>query len=99
MSGIGGVAPIQSISSFKNLAVGPNKRKIGITAIVVPKVTCDLPLAPVPFQLNWEHLADLTLADPGFGQSGRIDMLLGVDVFLDVLGHGRRSGLPRSRAS
>ena len=81
---------------LQTLAVGPNKRKIGITAIVVPKVTCDLPLAPVPFQLNWEHLADLTLADHGFRQPGRIDMLLGVDVFLDVLRHGRRSGLPES---
>ena len=75
--------------SFQISAVGSNKRKIGITAVVVPKVTCDLPLAPVPFQLNWKHLADL---DPGFGQPGRIDMLLGVNLFLDVLCHGRRSG-------
>ena len=85
---------------LQNLAVGPNKRKIGITAIVVPKVTCDLPLAPVPFQLNWEHLADLTLADPGFGQSGRIDMLLGVDVFLDVPAGGAVSqGQERAETS
>jgi hypothetical protein len=99
VSGIGGVsqrAPIQSISSFQISPVGPNKRKIGIAAVVVPKVTCDLPLAPVPFQLNWKHLADLPLADPGFGQPGRIDMLLGVDVFVDVLRHGRRSGPPDS---
>ena len=99
VSGIGGVsqrAPIQSISSFQISAVGPNKRRLGITAVVVPKVTCDLPLAPVPFQLNWKHLTDLILADPGFGQPGRIDMLLGVDVFLDVLRHGRRSGPPES---
>ena len=80
VSGIGGVsqrAPIQSISSFQISPVGPNKREIGSAAVVIPKVTCDLPLAPVPFQLNWKHLADLPLADPGFGQSGRIDMLEG----------------------
>ena len=67
---------------------------MNITAVVVPKVTCDLPLAPVPFQLDWKHLSDLPLADPGFGQPGRIDLLLGVYVFIDVLCHGRRSGPP-----
>ena len=99
VSGIGGLsqsAPIQSISSFQVSPVGPNKRKIGVTAVVVPKVTCDLPLAPVPYQLNWKHISDLPLADPGFGQPGRIDILLGVDVFIDVLHHGRRSGPPES---
>ena len=96
VSGIGGVsqrAPIQSSSSFQISPVGPNKGKIRVTAVVVPKVTCDLPLAPVPFQLNW---ADLHLADPGFGQPGRINMLLGVDIFVDVLRHGRQSGPPNS---
>ena len=99
VSGIGGIsqrAPIQSISSFEISAVGPNKRKMGISAVIVPKVTCDLPLAPVPFKSNWKHISDLPLADPGFGQPGRIDLLLGVDVFIDVLRHGRRSGPPNS---
>ena len=97
VSGIGGVsqrAPIQSISNFQISPVGSSKRIMNITAVVVPKVTCDLPLTPVPFQLDWKHLSDLPLADPGFGQPGRIDLLLGVDVFIDVLRHGRRSGPP-----
>ena len=96
VSGIGGIsqrAPIQS--SFEVSAVGPNKRKIGISAVIVPKVTCDLPLTPVPFKSNWKHITDLPLADPGFGQPGRIDLLL-VDVFIDVLRHSRRSGPPNS---
>ena len=38
----------------------------------------------------------LPLADPGFGQPGRIDMLLGVDVFVEILRHGRRTGPPGS---
>ena len=60
--------------------------------MVVPRVTCDLPLSPVPFDLSWNHISDVSLADPGFGQPGRIDILLGVDVFVDVLLHGRRRG-------
>ena len=70
--------------------------RIGISAVVVPKVTCDLPLAPVPFNLSWKHISNLPLADAGFGQPGRIDILLGVDMFIDVLRHGRRSGPPGS---
>ena len=99
VSGIGDIsqrAPIQSISSFQISPVGPNKRKIGVSAVIVPKVTCDLPLTPVPFQLTWKHISDLPLADPGFGQPGRIDILLGIDMFVDVLRHGRRSGPPGS---
>lgn len=69
-------------------------RRIDLTAIVVPKVTCDLPLSPIPFNQEWQHLADLPLADPGFDQPGPIDLLLGVDIFVDVLLHGRRNGPP-----
>ena len=102
VSGIGGVsqrAPIQSVSNFQISPVGPNERRIGISAVIVPKVTCDLPLTPVPFDLSWKHISDLPLADPGFGQPGRIDILLGVDVFVDVLRHGRRSSPPGSPAA
>ena len=63
---------------------------------MVPKVTCDLPLCPVPFDLQWKHVSALPLADPGFGLPGRIDILLGVDVFVDVLRHGQRTGPPGS---
>ena len=36
------------------------------------------------------------LADPEFGTPGRIDLLLGVDVFVSVLRDGRRTGPPGS---
>ena len=59
VTGIGSIsqrAPIQSISSFEVSVVGPNKRKIGISAVIVPKVTCDLSLAPVPLKSGWKHI-------------------------------------------
>ena len=73
VSGIAGASPkspIQSIASFQVSAAKPDGRKIDLTAIVVPKVTCDLPLYPIPLNLEWKHVADLPLADPGFGQPG-----------------------------
>ena len=38
----------------------------------------------------------LQLADQDFGCPGRIDILLGVDVYVESLSHGRRSGRPGS---
>ena len=64
-----------------------------VSAIVVPRVTCDL---PVLFDPSWNHLEDIPLADPDFGRPSRIDLLLGVDVFVEILRQGRRFGPPGS---
>ena len=37
-------------------------------------------------------MTNLVLADPNFGQPGKIDLLLGADLFADVLRQGQRSG-------
>ena len=51
---------------------------------------------PVPFDPSWSHLVSLPLADPALGEPGRIDLLLGVDIFVDILQCGQRTGLPGS---
>ena len=61
-----------------------------MTATVVPRVTCDLPLQPVYNGSNWNHISNLSLTDPDFGTPGRIDLLFGADIYADVLLHGRR---------
>ena len=73
-----------------------NAKSLSVSAIVVPRFTCDLPIQPIHFDSQWTHLKDLKLADPEFGRPGRIDILLGIDVYTDVLLHGRRSGPPGS---
>ena len=95
ISGIAGIlhkSPIQSITTFHIAAAWSSSKKIGVTAVIVPRVTCDLPLHPIPFDLKWDHLSNLQLANPTFGRPGRIDILLGVDVFVNVLLHGWRFG-------
>ena len=57
----------------------------------MPRVTCDLPVSPVNTS-GWEHLSDLPLADTSFDQPGRIDILLGVVIFVNILLQGRRVG-------
>ena len=99
ISGVAGLmrtSPIQSITNFNIVTIGQSKERIGITAIVVPRVTCDLPLQPVTFDLNWNHLSDVQLADPDFGIPSKVDLLLGVEVFATVMLNGRRLGPPDS---
>lgn len=80
-------SPLQAMAHF-TISPTPTK-KFEVIAVVVPRVTCDLPLHPVPFDLKWNHFP---LADPDFGCPGRIDLLIGVELFVEVLRQGWRSG-------
>ena len=97
ISGVAGLT-CSSLQSLTNLTiVSPQSRhKFNLNAIVVPRVTCELPVHPVTFKSNWTHLEQLSLADPQFGQPGRVDLLLGVDIFSEALLQGRRIGPPGS---
>ena len=57
-----------------------------MSAVIVPRVTCELPTQTISFRSEWKHLADLTLADLDFGQPGKINLLH----------QGRWCGLPGS---
>ena len=98
VSGIEGISncvtnrPLSQVTASPVSVIG-----ISITAIVVPKVTCDLPVRPVPFELScWNHLSNISLSDNAFGQPGRIDALLGIDAFIDCLLEGCLIGPPGS---
>ena len=45
----------------------------------------------VPSQ-EWRHLKDIQLADPDYNTPGRSDIFLGVETFVEIICHGRRSG-------
>ena len=53
ISGIAGLShdsTNQSLTSFSISPVTSSQLKISVTAVVVPKVTCDLPFSPIPFK-------------------------------------------------
>ena len=62
--------------------------------MIVPRVTCDLPLYPIPSGTEWKHLSGIELADPEFGIPGKVDVLLGVETFVEVMSYSRRIGPP-----
>ena len=58
-----------------------------VQAIVLPSLTKRLPITTLP-KGYWPHLSSLKLADPEFNVSKSIDVLLGVDVYHDILKPG-----------
>ena len=58
-----------------------------LDAIVLRSLTKNLPLQSMPTG-DWTHLESLWLADPYFNVSKPIDILLGVDVYHDILKPG-----------
>ena len=41
---------------------------------------------------DWNHLEDIDLADPGFGCLRKLDILVGIDIFVEAILYGRRIG-------
>ncbi|XP_043065265.1 uncharacterized protein LOC122320844 [Drosophila ficusphila] len=54
------------------------------TAFVLRSLTSPLPRTNIYLQ-NWSHIQGLELADPTFTRSGRIDLLIGVDVIPQLM--------------
>lgn len=56
--------------------------------LVVPQVTGDLPAVQKNTE-NWHIPESVPLADPKFSEPGRIDMLVGAELFFEVLQQGK----------
>ena len=68
--GIAGISRESSSQALTKIAVSPINeltREIHLTAVIMPRITCNLPQCSIPFKHEWNHLSDLTLADPDFG--------------------------------
>ena len=61
---------MKSVTSFQVSHIQSPKKRINITAVVVPKVTCNIPGYHIPFDSSWDYLSDLELADPEFRTPG-----------------------------
>ena len=92
VAGLSHQSPLHSVATFDIAATSSPDEKLQVTAVVLPRVTCDLPHHPVHQNSKWTHLSGLHLTDPDFGQPGKIDLLLGIDIYADVLLHGRWNG-------
>ena len=87
-------AHTHSVTTFRILPVNTSDNSISVTAIVVPRVTCDIPTHPISFRTRWDHLSELPLADAEFGVPACIDVLLSADIIIIFLLQGRRDDSP-----
>ncbi|KAJ8937182.1 hypothetical protein NQ318_017031 [Aromia moschata] len=62
-----------------------------LDAIIVPKICSNLPSSNISVK-NWKHIGNIKLADNNFNISSPIDMLLGADIFAEILQDGRLLG-------
>ena len=95
ISGIGATSNQPSSRGVTNFSIArpDDKGKIvPVEALILSKITSNLPLHPVSLDSKWKHLDGLQLADPEFGTPGNVDLLLGADTFSRVVLHGRRFG-------
>ena len=95
ISGIAGLTHnslSHSVADFHASSWYDSSKQFDVSAIVIPRVTCELPVHSVSMDTSWSHLEGLQLADPEFGCPGSIDILFGVDVFIGALLQGRRAG-------
>ncbi|XP_063618730.1 uncharacterized protein LOC134791611 [Cydia splendana] len=71
------------------------EKKMSITSYIVKRVTNIMPSEKLTID-NWVHLRDLQLADPTYHQPSSIDILLGVEVYNEMIQPGLIKGVPGS---
>jgi hypothetical protein len=67
-----------------------NKFHITANCAVIRDITGNLPAQPIDCK-DWKLPEDIQLADPSFNKSAKIDLLLGADVFFDVICLNKRT--------
>ena len=70
----------------------PQGKTLVMEVIMLPKVTTDLPSHPVPLNCKRKHLSNIHLADPDFGTSGSVHLLLGANVLNCTMHNGWQFG-------
>ena len=73
-------SPSHALTMFSLSPVQEPSKIFHISAAVVPEVTCDLPPQGATSVRELPHIRELSLADPHFHSSGRIDLVLGENI-------------------
>ena len=84
--------PSRYVTKFLAECKDTSNQTVSITALLVDNIIQELPARPIPEAENWEVTRNLNLADPRFHRPGRIDVLLGMDVWSNILLSGIHTG-------
>ncbi|XP_039306359.1 uncharacterized protein LOC120358020 [Solenopsis invicta] len=91
--GIGGVASnrTKGMTSFSIKPHFKSSFQCSIAAHILPKLTSTIPSVSLKNH-GWSHLDGIQLADPNYLAPGSIDVILGADVFGQIIQNGIRKG-------
>ena len=82
----------QRVVDFRATSLINGGKRFAVQAIVFRRVISDLLSNPTPFNDKWKHFQRLELADPDFGKPGATDLLLGTEIFSQVVLNARQFG-------
>lgn len=90
VSGVGGAAA-SKISSQVELHLSPHypsQQQFHTTTLVISNITSRLPERYIPLDTLPQFPNNIVMADPAFNQPGQIDLLLGADMFAEIIKAG-----------
>ncbi|XP_055623256.1 uncharacterized protein LOC129766692 [Toxorhynchites rutilus septentrionalis] len=88
IAGVGGdIAAVSNYSAVATVASRFNNYRVPLEFIVMEKVTNDLPTCTVDTS-DWVIPENVRLADPSFAIKGPIDIVIGAQVFFDLIRNG-----------
>ncbi|XP_037810627.1 uncharacterized protein LOC119602901 [Lucilia sericata] len=92
--GLGGeiISRSDKMANFSLVSLVNSDLSLNVTALVVPQVTGNVPTHSYNPDVNIV-IPKLEYADPGFYKSGTVDMLLGGDVYPNILRGGVKHGI------
>lgn len=92
-NGLGQSQAANSKSKVEFILQSHNRKySISMEALTVHKVTCTIPPQSIQNHTTWKHINNLNLADPHFYQPNKIDLLIGADLFADLVMDGNING-------
>ena len=97
--GIGGLScdSARGMTQFRITRVEEGGRVLDMSALILPKITTDVPSSFVAHSEECHHLRHIKLADPEFGVPAKLDLILGADIVDEIMHQGRwrgRAGSP-----
>lgn len=94
INGIGmSAAHALSETKFTINAHFQTKANVLVHALVLKSLTAFLPSSQLAGG-SWDHVQELVLADPKFGEPDKVDILLGAGVYSEIMMDGFRRGAP-----
>lgn len=79
------------MTTFKLTSIYEDSDLLELSAHILPKLTNTIPAVPIDKQ-QWQHLDGLTLADPQFLQPRQVDIIIGADVYHQIIRKGLKKG-------